>query len=85
MISGGRLTTATGSALASAEAASDASIRSSEIVRWAVGSACRSSATKPAPWSGRVGKSLRLIWMSCSVTARRIGSTSVRAVAHTTP
>ena len=49
MISGGWLSTATGPALALADAAREASIRSSEIVRWAVGSAYHTSATKPAP------------------------------------
>jgi hypothetical protein len=49
MISGGRLSTATGCALALPEAASDASSRSSEIERGAPGSAFCSSLRYWAP------------------------------------
>jgi len=66
-------------------AASDASRRSSAMVRWEAAKWVWSARPYAAPRSGSVGKSAFVMVRSSSATMRETRSTRVRAVAQTTP
>ncbi len=85
MILGGSLLTAISVGLAASLTASEASRRSSAMVRWEAAKRVWSALRYVAPRSGSVGKSLLVTVKSSRLTIRETRSTCVRAVAQTTP